>query len=659
LEAKSIREKVLGKEHPDYAASLNNLAILYNVKGDYDKAEPLYLEAKSIREKVLGKEHPDYATYLYNLASLYGDKGEHIKSVSYFLSSNSATKFLLQLAAIFNSDRELLQYRTLFEHRFDAFLHFTQLYSTDSLRAAAYDNALFLNNSLLFSAIAREKSIAKADSATRAIHAERKSCHSQLSKLYAQPIAERDSARTAQLEESANNYEKELARRSPAFVETRREVHWQDVQAALKPTEAAVEFVRYWVAFPEENDSFMYAALILRPMMHAPFFVPLFEERELAKRLNASIYNEITLENLYQKKDEATQKSLYELVWLPIGDLLSGVKTVYFAPTGLLHRINFSTIALTDETKLLSDRFKIVQVGSTRRLTEKPDTEIKPGKANPSKNDYALFLGGIKYETDTTSTDTLSTEIQNMYASRSEFSDFSHSDSTDRRGFSFNYLPGTALEVDSIAQFFEKKKLRTVVLKEQSASELNLMKIGNSGLSPRILHIATHGFFFPDPKKEGKEQRYFSGVDPYFKTSDNPMLRSGLLLAGCKHAWITGKPAQKNQPDGILTAYEVSQLDLKNTELVVLSACETGRGDISGNEGVYGLQRAFKIAGARYLLMSLWKVPDEATRELMTIFYQNFLVKKMEIPEAFRQAQTAMREKYPNPYYWGAWVLLE
>ncbi len=141
------------------------------------------------------------------------------------------------------------------------------------------------------------------------------------------------------------------------------------------------------------------------------------------------------------------------------------------------------------------------------------------------------------------------------------------------------------------------------------------------------------------------------------------MIRSGLLLAGANHAWKTGKPLKPGMEDGILTAYEISHLNLSNTELVVLSACETGLGDIQGNEGVYGLQRAFKIAGAKYLIMSLWQVPDKQTSLLMTTFYKKWLPRggeeKMTIPEAFRAAQKELRDAGLDPYQWAGFVLVE
>jgi CHAT domain-containing protein len=137
------------------------------------------------------------------------------------------------------------------------------------------------------------------------------------------------------------------------------------------------------------------------------------------------------------------------------------------------------------------------------------------------------------------------------------------------------------------------------------------------------------------------------------------MIRSGLLLAGANQTWKTGKPLREGMEDGILTAYEISQMNLSNTELVVLSACETGLGDIQGNEGVYGLQRAFKIAGAKYLIMSLYKVPDRETAEFMAVFYKKWLKDKLPIPDAFWATQKELRKRFPNPYAWAGFVLLE
>ena len=219
--------------------------------------------------------------------------------------------------------------------------------------------------------------------------------------------------------------------------------------------------------------------------------------------------------------------------------------------------------------------------------------------------------------------------------------------------------------MDALAPILTKSGLKPETRKGFAATEEAFKNVGKTGISPRVLHIATHGYFFPNPKSSTKND----AADPVFKTSDHPMIRSGLILAGGNQAWKTGKPFKPGMEDGILTAYEISQMNLSNTELVVLSACETGLGDIQGNEGVYGLQRAFKIAGAKNLIMSLWQVPDFQTQELMTAFYKKWLpaaaeakagkTEKMSIREAFRAAQKEMREKYQHPYFWAGFVLVE
>ena len=192
-----------------------------------------------------------------------------------------------------------------------------------------------------------------------------------------------------------------------------------------------------------------------------------------------------------------------------------------------------------------------------------------------------------------------------------------------------------------------------------------IQHLNDNKKSPEMIHFATHGFFYPEIKsnKIEMEKVVFRGSNtsdilnqPAFMHSENPLLRSGILLSGASRAW-QNQPAIEGVEDGTLTAYEVSNMNLYNTQLVVLSACQTGLGDIKGSEGVFGLQRAFKMAGVRYIIMSLWNVPDYQTSELMTLFYTNWL-NGMDIKEAFSKAQQIMRKKY-DPFYWAAFVLIE
>lgn len=174
-----------------------------------------------------------------------------------------------------------------------------------------------------------------------------------------------------------------------------------------------------------------------------------------------------------------------------------------------------------------------------------------------------------------------------------------------------------------------------------------------SGHSPAILHLATHGFSLPDA--EQKRKNSLNSDDNQFTLADNPLLRSGIIMAGANRVWGGAAPLA-DKDDGILTAYEISNMDLSSTELVVLSACETALGDISGTEGVFGLQRAFKLAGVQNMILRLWQVPDCETAELMNLLY-TYKLTGITTYDAFNNAQDSMRKKY-RPYYWAAFVLM-
>jgi CHAT domain-containing protein len=204
----------------------------------------------------------------------------------------------------------------------------------------------------------------------------------------------------------------------------------------------------------------------------------------------------------------------------------------------------------------------------------------------------------------------------------------------ERGGNDLSELPGTKTEVETIAGLMSTKGWQTEVLLNDQALEETLKDC----FKPRVMHIATHGFFQPDTK-----------------ANQNPLLRSGLMLAGASQT-LAGNRADKTE-DGILTAYEAMNLNLDNTDLVVLSACETGLGEITNGQGVYGLQRAFKVAGARTIIMSLWNVNDQATLELMTAFYDRWLKGETK-RDAFLHAQQTLKTKYSSPYFWGAFVLI-
>ncbi|HPG73774.1 MAG TPA: CHAT domain-containing protein, partial [Bacteroidales bacterium] len=215
----------------------------------------------------------------------------------------------------------------------------------------------------------------------------------------------------------------------------------------------------------------------------------------------------------------------------------------------------------------------------------------------------------------------------------------------------WKFLPGTLSEVFHIADQLAANNREPILFTGAAASEEQFKKLTGS-MAPQILHVATHGFAIPIESKKTAYQIFENS----FVENNNPLFRTGLLLAGASRIWDKA-PAIPGIEDGILTAYEVSNLDLRNTRLVVLSACETGLGDVKGSEGVYGLQRAFKMAGVPYVIASLWPVPDKETAVFMQLFYKN-LLKTKDVRTAFAKTQKSMRKKY-EPYYWAAFVLVE
>lgn len=650
IEAKEIREKMLGIESPIYAQSLYDMAGLYYRMENYETAELHFLQAKDIQEKILGKNNSEYALSLNSLAVLYWQTGDFIKAKPIFEEVANLNQSLMTNAVSHLSELELGKYIQSFSQKQDQMLSFTQISNIEDpyLTQVCYESNLFYKGFLLNTANQIKRLIVN-DSTTTEKYNELKSYERRLAAEYTKPILNRTGL--AELQEKANDLEKELVRTVSGFGEARQQVTWKNVQEKLKPGEAVAEFVSYRYFNPKPTDSIMYAVFLFRYGDQSPNFFPLFEEKELMTLIksttNSNFQNINALYNLQEQKGE--KKVLSSLIWKSVVPMLKNISTVYSSPSGLLYRLNLGAIPIGDG-KTFSDEHNLVLISSSRQLAI-PDNLTKKGVD-------AFIIGGVRFDMDSTA---LSSTINSLpFRGFEEPGWLSFQPEESLRSNTWKYLAGTASEALEIKDILQTAKIEVQLDTGYFATEESIKQIGyHTSDSPRILHIATHGFFFPDPKSEMKTD-IMSDLKsaPIFKTSEFPMIRSGLVLAGAQEVWTTGN-APENREDGILTAYEISQMNLSNTELVVLSACETGLGDIWGNEGVYGLQRAFKIAGAKYLIMSLWKVNDQATKELMTDFYQQWLTNGMTIPDAFRVAQQNMKLKYPeSPYYWAGFVLL-
>ena len=661
LEALKITKKSLGKDHSSYSIRLNNLAGLYRTMGQYNKAIPLYQEALKNTKKSLGKDHSEYGNILNNMALLYRTMGQYNKALPLYIEGIENINQNINQNFTFLSENEKELYLKTISYNFKTFNSFALQHKNKFLDISihVFDNTLTNKGILLKSSTAMRTAIlSSSDPALINKFDHWLSINRQIAILYSTEISKR-AQDPIELEEQATTIERQLVRGSQEFSNYRNQQNttWLDVQKRLKPNEAAIEFISFDFYNKDWTDTTYYCALLVKPDSDHPEMITLFTEQKYENIINSSVNSEDAnlVAQLYGKKrgfHSLTSNntytnyadSLYSLIWSKIDPYLDRVETVYYSPSGLLHNISFAAIPYNDSL-LLSDKYELVYVASTGNIVNKtPQKDI---------NEFNITLyGGLNYDIDTNAmlASAVSYNIDNLLAKRS----ITIIDST--RGGNWNYLHGTLDEAESIESMFENNNISTKMYTANNGIEESFKSLSGRN-SPEIIHLATHGFFFPDPKKEMPDDRsLIIGDNQVFKESDNPLIRSGLIMAGANLAW-NGETIPEGIDDGILTAYEVSGLDLYNTELVVLSACETGLGDIKGSEGVYGLQRSFKMAGVDNLIMSLWQVPDKETSEFMQLFYQNLLAKQ-SIGVAFRNAQKGMKEKY-DPYYWAAFVLIE
>ena len=335
----------------------------------------------------------------------------------------------------------------------------------------------------------------------------------------------------------------------------------------------------------------------------------------------------------------------YNLYWAPIKRLLlPQTTTVHFAPDGVYHKISANSLLNPSSGKFLIQETTVRMLSSTREL-------LRPPSATNHREAY--LLGDPNYHLETAPADSLTEALDAPAPPNPELTASLNVLSHPTGIKDLHTLPGTEQEVDYIARLLRHHQWKTHSYLKEGAKEEVIKHLN----APRLLHIATHGYFMGD-LPDNKDASAFGLHVP--NAAANPLLRSGLLLAGAENSLRRQRLQQADdgqQEDGILTAYEAINLNLTGTELVVLSACETGLGEIRNGEGVYGLQRAFLVAGAEGVLMSLWKVDDQSTAKMMQLFYERWLAGE-DKTTALREAQLAMMNENRDPYHWGAFILI-
>ena len=395
------------------------------------------------------------------------------------------------------------------------------------------------------------------------------------------------------------------------------DVDYNAVKKSLGKNDVLIDFTD----FAPDAGGRRYAAYIVNKRQKYPLLKSLFEESQIDSL-------GIARPDMFYDKDFAAD--VIRLLWSPLKEHITEGSTVYYVPSQMLFQVCLESLPLEDGT-LLGDYYHFVRLSSARELVR---------DRNKFNATSAVLYGGLQYD--------LEPEVMAENAKRYDLSSLMVMRGGDIvRGDSiFRALPGSKVEVERISEILNRSKFEVTPYTGVNGTEESFLSM--HGKAPRILHLATHGFYYTPT--EAEEVDYLRGYS-------DAMSLSGLIMSGGNAAW-RGEELPAGTLGGVLTANNIAHLDLSNTDMVVLSACQTGQGNATA-EGLYGLQRAFKKAGVGTMVMTLWSVSDKVATEFMIKFYESLAENDWDKHKAFEQTKSYIRTQYPDPYHWAAFVMLD
>ncbi len=616
--ALASREKVLGPEHPDFAESLNGLATLQSNQGRFSQAEATYRRALAVREKTFGPWHPLVGEVFDGLAVLYARQGKADLALSPLTRSLDIQEHNLAFALGSGSEQQKRDYLATLTDTADVaiWLHQRVVPANRAAGRLAFTTVLRRKGRLLdalneASTALRQRLGPEDQKLLDALTDTRSELATLVFRGLGDSTPEQYRAKVTGLENRAEQLESALGRSSAGPIRRSVPATLDGVSKRLPQNTALVELVQYRPFNPGAQERVArfgptrYAAYLLdrNGLLQSVDLGDAVALDEAIAPVRKSLRDESGSVETF--KTEA--RKLDRRLMAPIRSKLGKTRQLLISPDGALNLLPFA--ALVDErSRFLVENYAISYLGSGRDLLRLDRRGPAPGAplvvANPNFDNAVFVAQGTPADTRRGG------EIP-----------------TDLGQLRYDPLPATAEEARAIARLLPAAR----VLTGKAATEDALKQ----AKSPSILHIATHGFF----------------LEAAPQSAQNPLLRSGLALAGFNKR-------TSGDGDGALTALEISGLDLRSTRLVVLSACETGLGEVASGEGVYGLKRALTLAGAESQLLSLWQVADEATRDLMVQYYRQ-LQQQAGRSEGLRRAQLALlrNREYSHPYYWSAFVL--
>lgn len=608
-EAIKIFEYTVQEDHPQYLSALSNLGLLYDLMEQRDEALEMMQKSKALYTKYYSDSHPGYIRTVNNLANLYTKIGQYDLAEPLLLSLAEAQVKEINESFTYLSESEKKAFVDEKQKLLNNFKGYVVARSTaeeGSIKPQVVEewyNLELSTKGMLLNATkkVREQIFSSGDQELIKLFSEWTVARKQIADLQSlkNELKQRSQIRLDSLIEQTNNLEKELSRRSAEFDGSfgGTAPTFEQIKNKLQPGEATVEIIR-----TELKNEGIYTALIGIANREYPELIVVGKGDEFENKGFAVYKNAI--------KFKIDDPKSFDIFWRKIYNHLAanGINKIFYAPDGIYHKISINTLYDPNTKNYLIDELEIFQLSSTKDFLS---LNLQEGQGDKITN--ALLVGRPSYKMGSSS--------GLVAATRS----FEHIENVAD-------LPGTEEEIVEIQALIEKSGTQCKALLRDEAEESAV----KSQLNQALVHIATHGFFMEDERAPGAD----------------PMLSSGLLLAG-----VSDKQESSDQDDGILTAYEIMNLSLTDLKMVVLSACETGLGEIASGEGIYGLQRAFFVGGAQSVVMSLWKVDDAATKDLMTTFYREYL-KNGNKREAFLSAQRKIKKKYKDPIYWGAFVML-
>jgi len=602
----AIREKVLGKQHPDTALSYNNIGKIYGVMDDHSKALEYQLKSLVIREEVLGKQHPHTAISYNNIGSTYNDMGDHSKAYQYtqkafaiFLQQRHNNFFVLDTS-------QKKQYLSANERMIDNLLHYTNKYQQTLLKNRTPQQAIQLVQTTLNDWLAYKGSI--LDSENRLVSFAKTSKDPAIQQKYQQLVTLKQSYSTL----------------NQSYPSEKQQEAWKQQLKQHKTQIAALER-DITQTDPRFKDKKALQKITSKAIANG------LNEKELYidyGRTGSSYYlftidhdNRISF-TAFSKKDSKTIDQQIALFTDDIDAIITDNKKSNDLRKG-------SQAILGQLFQLLIPPTLATKIANKDRLIISPDRALHllPFGAlyNQSNKQYLVQQKDIRYIANGKEFVRLShQQQQSQTIKNNKVVIFANPDFGE--GMAFAPLPGTKIEAEAIIDILESSS-NIRYYSGKNASEANLLSIHQ----PAILHIATTGFFNAD--------------------TPNSILQSGLILAGANASIARGRG------EGIVTALDLSGLDLKGTELVVLSACDTGKIDPSHTNGVSGLTKAFMQAGSKLVIVSLWQIADKETAELMQTFYQKSKDNGSQYASALKHSKLVMIKKGLHPYYWAGFVL--